>query len=58
MLIFVWRMEGEIVHRHGSGPSRGVNKGQDGSFLTIGPVSALGCLLVGPCTDSERQGAA
>ena len=58
MLIFVWRMEGEIVHRHGSGPSRGVNKGQSGSFLTIWPVSVLGCLLVGLCTRSERQGAA
>ena len=32
MLIFVWRMEGEIVHRHGSGPSRGGKQGAERFF--------------------------
>ncbi|KAJ0155496.1 Uncharacterized protein HZ326_2229 [Fusarium oxysporum f. sp. albedinis] len=39
-------------------PSRGVNKGQGGSFQAIGPVSTLTCLPLGPCTRSEWQGAA
>jgi hypothetical protein len=56
MLIFVWRVK--LFTATASGPGRGVDKGQGGSFQAIGPVNTLPCLLCGPCARLEGQGAA